>query len=368
MKPANILVSHSGTPLLSDFGIAKIIECEDSTQLTATGVGIGTPDYMAPEQWMGNSSALTDIYSLGVVFYEMVTGRRPYMADTPAAVLIKHLQDPLPRPRVFVDNLPEVVELVLFKALAKDPTERYQDMGLFASALEKLATDQPIVSEPIPTILQTVQSAPRTLPKSEITSSHTPIPVPQPAKRPETWKIILGIAAAFFGLLLLCVLLGGGTFVVSRLVASNGVNEIPTENSAPIVEPTSVSTEVETAAPAPVATKTIAPTEAPTQITPFQTIDGYPTDVPLLKDNNGDLMTTINEGATIYSFTSNLPMEKVLDFYKSGMDKNNWKLVSESTQNGQKVWNFTKDENRMVMVSIMAEKELTRIVVVLVKM
>lgn len=365
VKPANILVSYSGTPLLSDFGIAKIIECEDSTQLTATGVGIGTPDYMAPEQWMGNSSALTDIYSLGVVFYEMVTGRRPFMADTPAAVLIKHLQDPLPRPRAFVDDLSESVELVLFKALAKDPAERYQDMGLFASALENLANEQPIISESIPTILQTVQNAPRTLPKTEVTSS--PLPVSQPAKGLETWKIILAVVAVAFGLLFLCVVLGGGTFVVSRLIASNGVSVVSTESIAPIIESTSAPVSVDTAVPEPAATKMITPTEAPTQVTPFQSIDGYPTDVPLLKDNNGDLMTTINEGATIYSFTSNLPMEKVLDFYKSGMEKNNWKLVNESIQNGQKVWNFTKGENRMVMVSIMAEKEITRIMVVLVK-
>jgi serine/threonine protein kinase len=365
VKPANILIGHSGTPLLSDFGIAKIIECEDSTQLTATGVGIGTPDYMAPEQWMGNSSALTDIYSLGVVFYEMVTGRRPFMADTPAAVLIKHLQDPLPRPRTFVDDLSDAVELVLFKALAKDPGERYQDMGLFASALEKLATDQPIISAPVSALLQTVQSLPQTLPKAEMTNP-TVLASPS-AKGAETWKIILAMVAAALGLVLLCALLGGGTFVVSRLVASNRAGEIPTANDPPVIQPTSAPVIIDKATPEPLASNTPVVTESPTQITPFQTIEGYPDDVPLLTDNNGDLMTTINEGATIYSFTSNLPMEKILDFYKSGMEKNKWKLVSESTQNGQKVWNFMKDENRMVMISVMAEKDITRIVVVLVK-
>jgi len=98
VKPANILMSQSGAPLLSDFGIAKIIAGSGSTQLTVAGVGIGTPDYMAPEQWMGVADPGTDIYSLGVVFYEMVTGHRPYTADTPAAVMIKHLRDPSPVP------------------------------------------------------------------------------------------------------------------------------------------------------------------------------------------------------------------------------------------------------------------------------
>ena len=78
IKPANILIGPSGAPLLSDFGIAKMLDQEEgSTQLTSTGVGIGTPDYMAPEQWMGQADPRTDVYSLGVVFYEMVTGRKP---------------------------------------------------------------------------------------------------------------------------------------------------------------------------------------------------------------------------------------------------------------------------------------------------
>jgi serine/threonine protein kinase len=89
VKPANILIGETNTPLLSDFGIAKIIESGESTQLTATGVGIGTPDYMAPEQWLGKADARTDIYALGIVFFQMVTGRLPYSAETPAAVLIK---------------------------------------------------------------------------------------------------------------------------------------------------------------------------------------------------------------------------------------------------------------------------------------
>ena len=138
MKPANILISQSGAPILSDFGIAKILVQSGSTQLTGAGVGIGTPDYMAPEQWTGTADARTDIYSLGVVFYQMVTGRLPFSADTPAAVLIKHLRDPLPRPRTFVHDLPDVVEQVLFKALAKEPENRFQTMKEFASTLEKL--------------------------------------------------------------------------------------------------------------------------------------------------------------------------------------------------------------------------------------
>ena len=151
IKPGNILLTDRGQPLVADFGIAKILDVESGHTLTSTNVAVGTPDYMAPEQWFNQVSAQSDIYSLGVVFYEMVTGRRPYTADTPAAIFLKQSNDPLPRPRSFVDGLPEEVEKVLYKALAKKPEERYASMGEFASALEGLAglvkSDQPSQQE-----------------------------------------------------------------------------------------------------------------------------------------------------------------------------------------------------------------------------
>jgi len=142
VKPSNILITLSGEPMLSDFGIARVLESEGSTSLTGTGVGIGTPEYMAPEQWVGNTSPQSDLYSLGVVLYEMVTGRKPYMAETPAAVLLKQANDPLPRPRRFVPDLPDKVEKLIFKALAKRPEDRQQGMGEFITALEELLSGQ----------------------------------------------------------------------------------------------------------------------------------------------------------------------------------------------------------------------------------
>jgi len=138
VKPANILLSRRGEPHLSDFGIAKILEVEPSTILTGTGVGVGTPEYMAPEQWVGKVVPQTDQYALGVVLFELVTGQRPYTADIPAAVLLKQATEPLLQPKDFVPNLPDEVERVIFKALNKAPEERYLDMGAFAEALESL--------------------------------------------------------------------------------------------------------------------------------------------------------------------------------------------------------------------------------------
>ena len=115
VKPSNILLTKKGQPMLTDFGIAKILDAGGQT-LTATGVGIGTPEYMAPEQWMGKTTHQSDVYSLGVVMYEMITGRPPFTADTPAAILIKQINDPFPRPTQFISDLPEAVEKVLIKA------------------------------------------------------------------------------------------------------------------------------------------------------------------------------------------------------------------------------------------------------------
>jgi serine/threonine protein kinase len=75
IKPSNILLTEKGQPMLTDFGIAKILEIKETTSLTGSGIGVGTPEYMAPEQWTGQTTAQSDIYSLGVVLYEMVTGR-----------------------------------------------------------------------------------------------------------------------------------------------------------------------------------------------------------------------------------------------------------------------------------------------------
>jgi serine/threonine protein kinase len=150
IKPSNILITESGEPMLSDFGVAKIIGDEAVTGLTGSGMAMGTPEYMAPEQVNAKTAdGRADIYALGIVFYEMVTGRKPFQADTPLAILIKHISDPLPRPSEFVPDLPEAVENVLFKALTKKPEDRYQTMGEFAAALEKIAaSDRPsVVSE-----------------------------------------------------------------------------------------------------------------------------------------------------------------------------------------------------------------------------
>lgn len=140
VKPSNILITQSGEPMMTDFGIAKIIDEEITQDLTGTSTAVGTPEYMAPEQVTSKRvDHRADIYSLGIVFYEMVTGRKPFKADTPMAVLFKHASEPLPRPSRFVSGLPDAVERILITSLAKQPQDRYKSMDEFTSALIAVA-------------------------------------------------------------------------------------------------------------------------------------------------------------------------------------------------------------------------------------
>lgn len=125
VKPSNILIDETGNCLLTDFGVARIVEA--SVSLTGSGTVIGTPAYMSPEQGSGKKvDERSDIYSLGIILYEMATGRVPYKAETPIAVIFKHIQDPLPPARGLNPELPEALNLVILKALAKRPEDRYQ--------------------------------------------------------------------------------------------------------------------------------------------------------------------------------------------------------------------------------------------------
>ena len=141
VKPANILFKKDGTPVLTDFGIAKILEEGIGNEtLTGTGVGIGTPEYMAPEQGLGKPiDGRADDYALGIIFYEMVMGIKPFMAETPMAVVFKHMTAPLPD----MSALPPEADTLLNTALAKEPEDRFPSTREFAAALKKLSAIDP---------------------------------------------------------------------------------------------------------------------------------------------------------------------------------------------------------------------------------
>jgi len=133
LKPSNIMVVEGGPARVMDFGIASARRFEG---LTVTGAFLGTPDYVAPEAIeTGRSDARSDLYSLGVVFYEALTARRPFVADTPFAILQQHLKQPPPKPSTLAPDIPVTVEAVVLRLLAKRPAERFEDAEALILAL-----------------------------------------------------------------------------------------------------------------------------------------------------------------------------------------------------------------------------------------
>lgn len=253
VKPSNVLLDEGRWVLLTDFGLAKMVE--GSVALTASGVGVGTPAYMAPEQGQGEKvDARADIYSLGVVLYEMLTGQVPFQAETPMAVVIKHITDPLPLPRSINPELPEAMERVILKALAKNPDDRFASTRDMAGALTtavaaaappapetaKIPAEEPLPAPPLPPIPEPVVSpsaplraglveppTPTPPPVQPTPAPEEPAPVPTPgpptakapapARKAIPWKIIGAVA----GIILLAL---AAIFVVSNL-GDGGVNE-----------------------------------------------------------------------------------------------------------------------------------------------
>ena len=135
VKPHNVLLDGSGTAKVTDFGIARALDSDDA--LTATGTVLGTGQYISPEQANGQrGDERSDQYSLGVVTYELLTGRVPYSGDTLMAVAMRHVRDPVPSVRALRPEVPERVDAVVARAMAKRPQDRFGSMEALAAALE----------------------------------------------------------------------------------------------------------------------------------------------------------------------------------------------------------------------------------------
>jgi serine/threonine protein kinase/WD40 repeat protein len=248
LKPANILMNENDEPVLTDFGIARLLTLDEGPGLTMTGFGIGTPEYMAPEQGMGlDVDARADIYALGVVLYEAVTGRRPFTANTPMGVIFKHVHDPLPDPRLAVPDLPPLLVEMLNRSLAKQPAERFAAAADLADSLERLARlDQQPVDAPtiyraaeddepgLDNYATQVGEAPQPLedPKRVVQTAFAPLtPVPPAPKRAaglphgvsHISKRSLTLAAGVISVIALVLVLGS--------LALQSVNLLPTPAS-----------------------------------------------------------------------------------------------------------------------------------------
>jgi hypothetical protein len=213
IKPSNVMVGADDHVTVMDFGIAKAATL---TALTATGRIFGTPEYMSPEQAEGveEPDARSDVYSLGVVVYEMFTGKVPFSGTTPLSIMRGHTDKPLPRPSEINPDVPSAVEAILLKALAKKREERYQSAGEMAAALKQAVSGA--VAEPV--------AAP---------------PAAEPVRPALPWKWVAGIGAAVVVVVgLIIALASGGRPSTSTPEPQTAAAVAPATTPAPTVAPT----------------------------------------------------------------------------------------------------------------------------------
>lgn len=272
VKPSNVLVDERGNCLLTDFGIAKLVA--GSSKLTTAGGIIGTPAYMSPEQGLGQTlDGRSDLYSLGVILHELATGRAPYDAETPIAVVLKHVHDPLPKPRALNPDLPVGLEKVILKTLAKKPEDRYATGKELVEALEAAIPHDTLVGGKSP--------AAETLAR----------PMPTSLSGRARWPMALG------GLLAL------GLIVFGLIFFSGGVPALTPALTPTLTTVAPTSTTASSGAPAPTATEA-PPTPEPSTVTltfapPTETAVPLPTSTPTL--GLGSIQTSPIDGmAQVY--------------------------------------------------------------------
>lgn len=345
LKPSNILFDHRHNPFIADFGIVRLNTAD--VRLTNTGDAIGTPAYMSPEQIRGDRvlDGRSDIYALGVLLFEMLSGTHPFDTPTPMGIAVKHITAPVPPIRDLQPGLPPGIEAVLDKAMAKKPEERFQMATEMAEAVQALLT------EPHTTIPTTSQrpEAPATIILSDTASASDPasssgksqgmMVVTQPpvilegrlrpppklaalfrARPRYAWFLLAGI--------LLLLLVRGGFALAGGL----------TEEPAPTTKPLLVQIASPTTTPTATATATLRPTQTATASpTATATLTRRPTTTPTMPTATTPMtITAINAAAyfvgpdTTYSQLETFAEAGEVVMVLAQSESGHWLLVENS--------------------------------------
>lgn len=338
IKPQNVLIGDDGTVKVTDFGVAHV---DLDSELTTAGMTVGTASYMAPEQAQGQTpTPAADVYAVGIMLYEMVSGRLPFTAPTSVATMLAHIQQTAEDPRApaGMEAIPEGLTLVIRQAMAKEPGARFRSAGAMRRALEHPASwqsSQATVATPLAgdrtQIVQPVRREPRRPPQRHVATS----PVAQRRARPHdadqeraggggfgtvfvTFLVVLALGlVATAGVLWFLEQQDGGNSPANQNMQPPATTQVPTpsptdESEAPGLiepiedepEPTATTAPTQTTAPtptdAPTPTETPTPTEeviVPPEETPTPTTE--PT-APPIEPNDGEVIEPIG-GETVES-------------------------------------------------------------------
>jgi len=332
IKPANLMLTTTGQAILMDFGIAKIV---GGTRHTATGAVVGTAMYMSPEQIKGEQpDRRSDIYSLGVTLFEMLSGKPPFDADSAMTLMMMHVNDPVPNPRKLNPEIPEALVGIVNKSLEKDPGDRYQTAAQMAAALRNVLAGRaagPVPSskstmvEDTPTLMKNAQATtvePVNMPKRTVVESSPmhPIkgtmvesapytspystPMSQPAPKPKSRMTIPIIAGVI--IVLIC-LVGGGLFLANQLFGGG-----PNATEPPLATDTQAAA---TDVPVLPATELVIPTDTaipltPTPSTPYVVILGIRVEGPLYAVDYEVHNFPDSANLHVHMFFNNVPPEQ----------------------------------------------------------
>lgn len=369
LKPGNILFDQYGNAFLSDFGIARMMQGGEGT-LTGTNI-LGTPAYMSPEQVQGDKEidGRSDVYALGVIFFQMLTGSVPYQSDTPAKVMMMHLLEPVPVVQKLNQDIPEGIQVVIKHAMAKDPAHRLLTAGEMATEINSVLRGEKMTFLPTDTTIASVKRKDTDfIPSQTIVSQKGQEPRQTDSvgarKWNPPWGLILG---GLVGLGLMGVLVFGGILLLSQngkspqntptqifLAAVNTPTPYPTEEPSETNSPNPPTLTNSPNPPTLTLTPSISPSSTP-QPTITPTLTELPTSTPILNDTE----TPTSEPSGTPVPVLNLPViggaDKIAfvnanNIYIMNVDGTDLtQLTSDNTEKSQLEW--TPDGEKIIYLS-----------------